>query len=248
MTAWVQPAHEKPSMDFVTGGERLKVYSGGYVARVHEGLKEVYETMHHLLDEESFIELTERYAEHYPSHTYNLSLVGEHLPALLHQAPIKNRPYLEDLARLEWALAEAFHAFDDPPFHQSQLAKIPLEDWENARLIFQSSAHLLACEWSVLDLWKNRHKLETEPKVIKKKEYLLIGRRGIQVRCEILDPKQYQLLENLFAGKTLGEACEALADASESETEDIPVAAWFARWVQDGLVARCEIAGKILPS
>lgn len=242
MKTWVQPDGEKYAADFVIGGERLSVYSGGYVARAYEALKEGYEAVHRLLGDEKFMGMAEPYARSYPSHSYNLTWAGRHLPAFLHDHPVPGMPYLEDLARLEWMIVESFHAFDVPPFDPSQLAKIPAEDWEQARLFFQSSVRLFSAEWPVLQLWSNRSTLDPGSIPLEKeKQYLLIGRRGVQVRCEYLDAKQYQLLEGLLGGRTLGEACEDLAVSSGDEL--IPVTEWFARWVQDGLIARCEITG-----
>jgi uncharacterized protein (UPF0276 family) len=244
MKTWVAPAADRRMADFVTGGERLIAYSGGYVARIYEALKEAYEAVRRLLGEKEFVALAEPYAKRYPSQTYNLTLAGSRFAEFLHENPVKGMPYLEDLARLEWLMVESFHAFDEAPFDQKQLAKIPLEDWEQARLIFQSSVRLFAADWPVLELWTNRKVIEPGMVLKKEKQYLLIGRRGIQVRCEFLDEKQHRFLESLLCGRTLGEACEDLAAASGEE--DIPVAEWFARWVQDGLIARCEIAGKNL--
>ena len=62
------------------------------------------------------------------------------------------------------------------------------------------------------------------------------------MRCELLDENQFRLLSTLLVGKSLGAACEELADSEGSEIP--PVAAWFSGWVRDGLIARCEVAAK----
>lgn len=221
------------------GEKRLGVYAGGYLARIHEGLKEVYEAVYQVLGEEKFWKISETYAERYPSKDYNLTWVGRHLPELLHEMPIRNQPFLEDLARFEWLISSSFHAFDDRPFDRQELAQIPLEEWENARLIFQSSVFLYFSPWPILDLWKDRKKLGTDIVVPEKRQYILIGRKGTQVRCELLEKQQYRMLEGLLCGETLGKVCEALSQ--ESGHWDIPVADWFSRWVQDGLIAQCQI-------
>ncbi len=248
MKSRIQPAGHQTAGESVlnpqggaAGEERLSVYAGGYVARAYEGMKEVYEAVHQILGDQRFIDLAENYARRYPSHDYNLGLIGRHLPEFLEIFPVEGFPYLADLARLEWRIAESFHAFDDQPFDRSQLAQIPVEAWENARLTFQSSVHLFISEWPVLDLWKDRKALDPKTQVAPKKQYLLVGRKGLQVRCEMLDEKQYRFLEILLSGQTLGEACDTLAETSGDE--EIPIGEWFARWVQDGLIARCEISG-----
>lgn len=222
------------------GEERVSVYAGGYSARIQDGLSDVYETVRLALGESAFLDLSQAYAERYPSHEYNLSLVGRHLPDLIQKFPDRTKPYLEDLARFEWHIAESFHAFDDQPLDRSQLSKISPEAWESVRLHFQESVFLFASPWPVLDLWKNRHNLKPDPKVEPKTQTILIGRRGIQMRCEMLDVKQFRLLEGLMEGRSLGEVCETLAESAGEES--LPVADWFARWVTDGLIAKCEIS------
>ena len=68
---------------------------------------------------------------------------------------------------------------------------------------------------------------------------ILIGRRGVQMRCEVLDETQFRMLQGLIKGRLLGEVCEELAEMIEAE--NLPIAEWFACWVTDGLIAHCEI-------
>ena len=77
-------------------------------------------------------------------------------------------------------------------------------------------------------LLRRRINLENNP------QRILIGRKDVQVRCELLDENQYRLLEELTGGRTLEEACETLAGTSGDE--EIPVSGWFFRWAQDGLI------------
>lgn len=240
MVDWVKPTAGKKIPEFVVGGERLVAYSGGYVARIHESLKECYETVHQLLGEKAFIELAERYAAEYPSQSYNLTWAGSHLPEFLEDHPVEELPYLDSLARLEWQIVETFHAFDQPAFDKKELAKISPEDWEQAKLFFQPSLRLFKSDWPVFELWKKRKTLTPATILKNQKQYLLVGRKGVQVRCEILDEPQFEFLKSLLAGRTLGEACEDLAALSGDE--EIPVTDWFGRWVQDGLIASISSA------
>jgi hypothetical protein len=150
------------------------------------------------------------------------------------------RPYLAELARFEWMISETFHSFDEAPFDRAQLAKIPLESWENLRIIFQPSVQLFQSEWPILALWEKRRAGKIEELTAPLNQKILIGRRGTEIRCEILADSQYQLIEGLISGQTLGSICESLAEKTGEEV--LPIAEWFAHWVQDGLIARCEIA------
>ncbi|HXV27518.1 MAG TPA: DUF692 family protein [bacterium] len=224
------------------GDERLSVYSGGYLARIHESLKEVYETIKYLLGDEAFAELAEGYTAEHSSHHYNLNLAGCRFADFLERHEIHRQfPYLPDLARFEWLVAEAFHAFDGKPLDPSRLSAISLEEWEHARVSFQPSVSLLRSDWPLLDLWKMREIPREQLKldIQKAPSWILIGRRAFQVRCEPLTPPQYHFIQNLLEGKTLGEALEALMVGDGHEVP--PVTEWFSHWTVDGLITHCEV-------
>ncbi len=168
-----------------SGEERMAVYANGYLARIRESLKEVYETVYHLLGENDFTVLSHAYAEAYHSSDYNLNFAGRHLAEFLHVIlrpetagrsgeesqngilrfaqddkalldAFKPFPFLIDLVKLEWLIWEAFHAFDQKPLSPGQMAQASPEDWENARIIFQPSVGLVSSSWPILDIWRRR--------------------------------------------------------------------------------------------
>lgn len=221
------------------GAERLSVYADGYLARVEEALCEVYETVRHVLGRRAFLELTESYAKRYPSHDYNLSLVGRHLPQHLAAWPLTHElPFLPDLARLEWLVAQAVHAFEQPPLEVSQLAAWSPEDWERARVLFQPSVGCIASAWPILDMWESRGRpiAEIQIDLVDRPQRVLVARQGVRIRCELLDQRQYDLLRGLLEGQSLGAVCEAIA---RDMVDSPPLTEWFAHWVQGGLIVRC---------
>ena len=224
------------------GESRLDVYAGGYVARVRESLTEVYEAVRQILGPDRFGELCASYVAKHHSQDYNLNYVGRYLSSYLVDSEwSKEFPFLADLAQLEWQINQAFHSFDEVPLNPADIRSIPPEKWENLRIVFQPSVSLLSTHWPVLDLWLGRHqpigKLSAHKTQIP--ERILIGRRELKVRCERLDHNQFELVRHLLGGETLGDACEKLVLA-EGEAAP-PVGSWFARWVGDALIVRCDL-------
>jgi len=221
------------------GVERLSVYAGGYVARTQQALAEAYEAVHHVLGERAFAELAQRYAARFSSHDYNLSFRGRHLSEFLTTDPLTVRlPFLPDLARLEWFISQAFHAFEQPPLDPASLSGFSL-DGDRARVVFQPSVGVIASAWPIVDIWeaRTRPREEVDIDLINRPQRVLVFRDGLTVRCELLEERPYALLDALLAGRTLGEACETLAQASHGQP--LPLAEWFARWRARGLIARC---------
>jgi hypothetical protein len=230
------------------GVDRLAVYAGGYFARFEEALTEVYEAARHIVGAKAFAELSHVYAERYPSHDYNLSFAGRHLPEFLSTYALTAKlPFLPDLAMLEWKVCRAFHAFDQPPLDPRRAAPLTLEEWDQARLIFQPSVNLVASAWPVLDLWEARKRPRTDINVdlVNRPQRVLVFRQQMHVRCELMTESQYRLLDGLLGGETLGATCRELANELSRVQRD--VSEWFAGWRRAGLITACEVAGRITP-
>ncbi len=220
------------------GVERLSVYAGGYVTRIREALAEVYEAVHHVVGEGVFTELAHDYAARHPSHDYNLSFSGRFLPEYLTTWPrTQQLPFLPDLARLEWRICEAFHAFEQRPLDPAQFTSWSLDAWNSARLIFQSSAGVVESAWPIRDIWEAR----TQPReaisieLVNRPQQVLVFRQQLQVRCELLDAPQARALDALLHGATLGTMCHELAQQSD---QSLPVTEWFTRWMREGLIVQ----------
>ena len=220
------------------GAARLAVYADGYLARVEEALAEAYPAIRQVLGRRTFSALTHDYAAAHPSHDYNLSHLGRHLPAFLPAAAVtRDLPFLPDLARLEWAVAEAFHVTMELPLDPASLAGLPLEAWDRARLVFQPGVARIASDWPILDIWEARDRPISDVRIelVNRPQRVLVSRRGLEVQCELLEPPQDRLFEALLAGAPLAAACRPLAEAA---ADPPPLADWFARWAAAGLFTR----------
>jgi hypothetical protein len=225
----------------VPGTERLTVYAVAYLARTQQALEEVYPAIRRVLGAGAFGSLSRGYIERHPSREYNLSFIGRHLPEFLRTHRLAERlPFLPDLASLEWRVCEAFHAFEQPAMDAQPLGALSLDAWERTQLILQPSVGLLASAWPVVDIWTARHQPDAAVDIplLDRPQHALIFRQALTVRCEVVEPLQFLVLERLLAGRTLGEACRDLTAQAGDRLP--PLEAWFSRWVQEGLIVRCQ--------
>lgn len=223
------------------GEARLSVYAEGYLVRIREALAEVFEAVRHILGEDDFAALAADYAARHPSHDYNLSFSGRHLPAFLTGWRLTGRlPFLPDLAALEWRVCEAFHAFDAAPTDVSALSRVAASDWDRLRLAIQPSAGIVDSAWPILDLWSARQqpRSEIDVAVAGRPQCVLVSCHQDRVRCELIDQPRRRLLEALQAGRTLGEACAAMAELLPADAPPPSLAPWFAAWGRAGLITR----------
>ena len=101
LTSLVRPSHS------LTAAERVDIYHGMYLLRMVEALEADYPALRHLLGEEPFAELVEDYVQAYPSRSYTLNRLGDHLPQfLLDRQTHPHAGLLHELARLELAITK----------------------------------------------------------------------------------------------------------------------------------------------
>ena len=168
-----------------------------------------------------------------------LSFAGRHLPAFLADYPLtRELPFLPDLARLEWLVVQAFHAFDQPPADLTGIASLSSEDVEQRRIVFQPSVGLVALAWPILDIWTARTTPRTgiSINVVNRPQRVLVFRQGEQVRCEHLSELEHALLSALHRGQPLGQTLGQLAGDSAAVAGE--VGRWVARWAGAGLIVR----------
>ena len=248
MAAQILPSSVAPAAADVTvelnpqggapGIERLGVYAGGYLTRIGEALAEAYPAIRQVLGRSVFGELSEAYAARVPSHEYNLSRAGRGLAAFLPTWPTtRNLPFLPDLARLEWAVTEAFHAHEELPLPATAMRAWPVEDWPRTRLLFQPSVHVIESAWPVLDIWaaRERPRAEIHIELVDRPQTILVFRQGVSVRCELLTAEQAAVLRALLERRPLEAACEGVS-------AEAPVSAWFSDWACYGLITGVLLA------
>ena len=219
---------------------RLRVYANGYPARLEEALKETFPAVEHVVGPRAFATLAHRFAGAVPLHSYSLNDAGGQLPDLLRSDPLTaNLPFLPDLARLEWHVANAFHATDELTFDPAPLARWSLDDWERAVLRFQPWVAVVESDWPIREIWERR---ETPVEAIDvdlhdRPEQVLVRRAGFAVTCESLDAAEAYALRLLLDGRALGDAMARLTAKGE---DPAAVSAWFARWSSLRMVISCS--------
>ena len=184
--------------------------------------------------------MVQRYLPAVPDRIYNLNDVGAPLPAWLAGDEVANAvPLAPDLARLELAIQQAFHATLLSPFDPAPLAAWGADDWEQSIVRFQPGVALVRSPWPIHDVWQAR----TQPRetidivVETRPQDVLVSRTGYHVMPAVVAPEQAALLERLLAGERLG---AALSTLETSAVAGEAVTAGFAGWVGGGLVAGCE--------
>ena len=247
--------------------ERLEIYNRQYWFRVMPALTEDFPALEAVVGQEPFEVLARTYLAAQPSRSFTLRNLGSRLPAWLaaHPQYAGSSPELAiDVARLEWAYAEAFDLAEAAPLDSELLSQLD----ESAQIGLQPHLQLLALRYPVDDLvislHRNRGKAEVSsqasspahsdsvieiPPVEPGAIWLAVHRFDLMVYYRRLGCEEFQLLSALQHGSTLGEALElAFQNTSMTPLEQAAsVGEWFANWAEFGWLCSFSTGGEDSP-
>ena len=230
--AFRAPVFEPPPCDTIE--TRWDIYSSGYVARLVEACENDYPATRRILGAGPFSSVVARYVRRCPPRSYDIGRVGDRLSAFLTEDPLTHDlPFLPDLARLEWCLAEAFIAADVEPLTWSALKALDPDAVADATFRLRPGTSLVDTRWPLLDLLSAQGKSEREVSVPMDdcSRSVLVHRQGLEVRYRAVVAEDADFLE--VAGRGLRLADLATSSASEAQTEAL--VARFQAWVCEGL-------------
>jgi len=232
----VRPSHS------LTSAERVEIYHGMYLLRMVEALEADYPAVRHFLGEAAFEELVTEYVQSFPSRSYTLNRLGDHLPRFLEDRPERpNAAFLAELARYELAVTEAFDEQESVVLTPDEVRAIPPEAWPSARLVPVAAFRLLALRHAIaaaVDASKNG---SAPPAPRRRQSWIAVYRRDYSVMRLDLTRPQYALLAALAGGTPLGEAVAAAALALRASRRESAVFRWFSSWVAAGMFSRIVV-------
>jgi len=230
----VLPSHS------MTSAERIGVYHGMYLMRMEEALETDYPVIRYHLGDHQFGHLVREYVQRYPSTSYTLNRLGDHLPQFfLDDSEWPEAAFLHDLARLELAMTEVFDEEESPVLGATELEAVPAEMWDESRLLPVPAFRLLAFKHAVIPNLVAYHEDRPSPSPRRRATWVALYRRDYSVLRLELARAEYDLLKAIVSGAPLGEAL-ATAAASKSQRQQAKVFRWFRTWISEGLFAAIE--------
>lgn len=224
--------------DTLTSLERVGIYRGMYLARLSEALESDYPAVRHFLGEDPFYDLTRRYVDAYPSRSYTLNRLGDHLPDFIATQPdLPRHDFLHELARLELALTMIFDAEEIPVLTAEQIAAVPPEAWETARLKPIAALRLLSFRYPVSAYLGGVDEENPFPRIRKQDTWVLAYRSNFYLHRNSLTRPAFELLNALISGVPVGVAIGGRAVSQRK------LFGWFREWMAAGLFQSIELAG-----
>jgi hypothetical protein len=190
---------------------RLGVYRNNARETFHKTLAATYPVVQRLVGELCFRGLARSYSSDFPSRSGDLSAYGAELPTLLE---IYYRDtafaYLADVARLEWACAEAETAANGVALDLSHLARVPADDCAQLRVALRAPVRLVSSRFPVFSIWEANQGDDVEPVALSRgAEHVLVTRAKAGVRLYRLDARTFAFARSLADGEALADAVDA---------------------------------------
>jgi hypothetical protein len=220
---------------------RLDIYANMYFFRLRDILAGDFPALAACLGEADFHNLVTDYLWARPSQHQSVRNVGARLAEFVAAHEIAEaRPWLAELAQLEWARIDVFDGRDAATVDFAELRSLDGAALTALPLALIPCARLLATEFAVDDVWRQVEAGElgddgpaapaAEPRT------LLVWRQEVEVYHRAVDALERAALSRVQEGTTFGLICELVA-AELPEAEAAPRAfSLLANWASDGLL------------
>lgn len=219
---------------------RFAVYRNNVVLGLANGLGEAYPVVRRLVGEAFFRAMAAEFAASTPPRGPLMFAYGAGFAEFLEGfPPVAELAYLADVARLERAWAEAYHAAEERPMGPEVLQALGPAEIGALRLRLHGSLRLVVSDFPVATIWQaNMEQGEPGPiDLAQGGETALIARPGAEVELRRLSPGAAAFTLALQAGQGLG----AAAEASLASQPGFDIAGGVAELFALGLVTGFEL-------
>ena len=217
---------------------RFAVYRNNVTVSLINALRARFPVVERLVGEEFFHACARAFVVGDPPRSRLLMHYGESFPAFLEDfEPVRSLPYLPDVARLEMARGQAYHAADAAPAGMELLAQAAEGDVETLRLRMHPSLRLIPSDHPIVTIWEMNQPGRIPHAIAQwRGETALVARPLMNVVVEAAMPAHAAFVAAFMHGETLEEAvCAAL-----SHDEEFDPGMHLARLFASGLVVSID--------
>lgn len=187
---------------------RFAVYRNNVAGSLTRALEAGFPTVRALVGDDFFAAMALVFLRAHPPRSRMLMLYGDSFPAFLAGfPPVAHLAYLPDVARLELALRDSYHAADSTPLPEAEFQRLLSTDIAGLRLMLAPSLRLLRSDWPVVSIWAAHHDGGDPPRP--GAEDALILRPEFDPRPHRLPVGGAAFVAGLLAGWTLGDSLDA---------------------------------------
>ena len=217
-------------------GRRFSVYRNNVAVSLTEAMHQAFPVIAKLLGTQNMDGLAGIFLRQHPPSSPLMMFYGEAFPDFLANMPqLSHLGYLPDIARLELALRQSYHAADSQAAPADALAVSP-EDVMKARLSFAPSMRIIRSDWPIHAIWRFNTEADA-PKPEAHAQDVLITRPEYDPIPQPLPSGGAAWIAHLQTGDTIGDAFEKAA----AETPEFDLGTTLALLLQGGAITSVTI-------
>lgn len=227
--------------------KRFNVYRNNVTHGLVTALGEIFPVISALLGAENFATVALAYVRSHPPRSPLVFEYGHDFANFLHELePLRHLPYLPDVARLERAWLDAYHAADAAPLAADALAHIPPEKLADTRFTPHPAMKLLASPYAVHSIFL-AHRPGPMPERLQagRPEAVLVTRPALTVELHLVHAPQWLFFEQLAGGKTLGDAVAAALNGQSAAEAPFDLTSAIGLMIASGAFSGCGIPSRI---
>jgi len=208
--AMLDPAAAVPegivNPDGAPATKRFDVYRNNVAVSLSDALEAAFPVVRKLVGDEFFRAMAGVYLRKHPPKTPLMMFYGEAMPQFLSRfGPAKSIRYLPDMARLELALREAYHAADSTPIDAQALATLSPDALMGTRLRIAPATRVIISDYPIDAIYR-ANTLPDAPKPVMTPQSVLITRAGFDPELHPIDASAAKCIIALQKGQPLGQA------------------------------------------
>ncbi len=198
---------------------RLRIYRNNTFASLVGTLQATFPATHRLMGDAAFRHAARDFIRAAPPTRPQLLAYGSGFPSFLATfPPLGSRPWIGDVARLEWALKEAYFAEDVEPLAPQALHPVAPDRYPQLRFHLHPAVCLVASPYPISRIRAacqapSGHEATDEAARAGEAEQILVTRPAMTVEMRAVTPGDWALLLHLDGANTLAEAADAAAEA-----------------------------------
>jgi hypothetical protein len=225
----------------LSASQRVGIYADAYFYRLLECLGEDFPATLAVLGADNFAALVKGYLLEYQPTEPSILYAGLYLAGFLNNHPFGERwPFIAELARLERAVLDVFHAADAPALDIESLRAVPSEEWPDVKLRTHPAVEIVHSEWRIADVLHTVEQGKEWKHPEHEKASVLVWRQNTLVRYRSLEPVERDALAAVSKGASFAAVCEAVAASAEELNHVALIARLMARWLADGIVVPAD--------
>ncbi len=187
---------------------RFSVYRNNVVVGLIDALKQSFPAVTRIVGDEFMSAMARIYVAAEPPSSPILLHYGAGLASFIEGfEPASTVPYLADVARMEWAWHESYHARETSKLKPSSLSGLAPQEFEHVMFTPHSSLRLVASAYPALSIWEmNVDDAEPRPIDLTQTESAIFLRPHAEVEARVVSASSFAFLQGLIRGQTVTQA------------------------------------------